>query len=138
MRVTLLGLATCVILSCLAATARAEPTAGHSVNSLGRWIGYGWSHGYHAQDGCDSAGCANAPPIMQRDEHSYPVLEHSVPAPATTPTAPKSTESLPLPQKSVLPRKTYFQPGNEARYQRPFSPLRSARYPLDAAASTQR
>jgi hypothetical protein len=46
-------------------SASAQTPGLSQVNGLGRWLGYGWSRGYHTNDGCQNS--CNAPsyePVM--------------------------------------------------------------------------
>jgi hypothetical protein len=109
--------AVCIAMAFLATSAWGEHPAGHSLNSMGRWLGYGWSRGYHANDNVAPAmpGGMTVPGGMIVSEHpseihSSPVVE-SWSSPSATNLQPQPTKnsvltpSHPLPAQKPTPGK---------------------------------
>jgi hypothetical protein len=85
-------------LLCSAGVARAEISISEtSLNHFGRWLGYGWSEGYHAYDECPKCkhghGRAAAPTYL----HWQPLLHKSAPLPAVDSAPPIEEIPAPMP-----------------------------------------
>lgn len=106
---------------------------GQSLNALGRWLGYGWSRGYHSQDGCEQCLGNFSGPTATLGAHAYHTHGQMHPAPSLQPTqqsapqpalqwlAPAVTPAAPLPApkpenkpapRSVLPAPKPAVPSN--------------------------
>jgi hypothetical protein len=75
--------------------------SGHTFNGLGRWLGWGWSSGYHQTDGCP-AGVCQAWPAGGVSHNSWPGPAMPAgpfpPSPEIrNPTAPVPAAPAPLP-----------------------------------------
>ena len=130
-----------VLLCCFGSlTLAGDSLHGHSVNALGRWTGYGWSRGYHSQDGCQSNSCqsnqclGNTP--VGTEEGSFmptytPAPDMPPAKPAGTPTAPTTKSGMPT--LNPLAPKVEPPRADDSRWQRRVNyPLRAQHYPLDA------
>lgn len=127
MRVSLFAAA--LVIACGATPLRAEYSRSLH-NDFGRWIGYGWSEGYHAYDECPPP-CR--PPMhlkwqpLVRPKSAWPVPSAAPWSPEQTAAPPREELPPPLPAapaigtepssilKRAIPQRQALKPSEQAR-----------------------
>jgi hypothetical protein len=111
----------CGLLSLLAVallTSAAQAGMPSHVNTLNRWLGLGWSEGYHARNGCGTnTGWVTphaTPPDAEEVSTTPPELAEPGPTPAKRPLTTVRTSQMPktgeptLPSQKFSPRPAYW------------------------------
>ena len=119
-----IGIACCgLVLGILPlASPAVELSPGHQLNSWGRWIGYGWSRGYHAQDGCQTEQ-------WQSYTLSQPAEQHALPAPS--PVIRPQARPQPAPSRPAVLAPAEINPATKPYEPKPAPAPKSNKAKLD-------